>query len=102
MNVRLNLTCLISDTRKTIEAYDKELMVNCCWGNGRGQEIVREFGMDIYLKWITNKDLLYSTWNSAKCYVTAWMGGEFGDKGNVYMYDCVSSLFTQNCHNIVN
>ena len=29
--------------------------------------IVREFGMDmyiLYLKWITNKDLLYGTWNS--------------------------------------
>ena len=32
----------------------------------------------LYLKWITNKDLLYSTWNSAQGYVAAWMGGEFG------------------------
>ena len=32
----------------------------------------------LYLKWITNKDLLYSTWNSAPCYVAAWMGGGFG------------------------
>ena len=36
-------------------------------------EIVREFGVDMntlpYLKWITNKDLLYSTWNLAHCYV---------------------------------
>ena len=32
----------------------------------------------LYLKLITNKDLLYSTWNSAQCYVAAWMGGEFG------------------------
>ena len=31
----------------------------------------------LYLKWITNKDLLYSTWNSAQCYVAAWTGGEF-------------------------
>ena len=31
-----------------------------------------------YFKWITSKDLLYSTWNSAQCYVAAWMGGEFG------------------------
>ena len=48
------------------------------WGEG----IVRKFGMDVYtllyLKWITDKDLLYSTWNSAQCYVAAWMGGEFG------------------------
>ena len=29
-----------------------------------------------YLKWITNKDLLHSTGNSAQCYVAAWMGGE--------------------------
>ena len=32
----------------------------------------------LYLKWITNKDLLYSTGNSAHCYVAAWMGGESG------------------------
>ena len=32
----------------------------------------------LYLKWITNKDLLYSTWNSAQCYVPAWMGVRFG------------------------
>ena len=32
----------------------------------------------IYLKWITNKDLLCSAWNSAQCYAVAWMGGEFG------------------------
>ena len=42
----------------------------------------QEFGMDMYtplhLKWITNKDLLCSTGNSAQCYVAAWMGGEFG------------------------
>ena len=31
-----------------------------------------------YLKWITNKNLLYSTWNSAQCYVAAWVGGEIG------------------------
>ena len=29
----------------------------------------------LYLKWITNKDLLYSTWNPAQCYVPTWMGG---------------------------
>jgi len=27
----------------------------------------------LYLKWITNRDLLYGTWNSAQCYVAAWM-----------------------------
>ena len=32
----------------------------------------------LYLKWIPNKDLLYSIWDSARCYVAAWIGGEFG------------------------
>ena len=27
---------------------------------------------------VTNKDLLYCTGNSAHCYVSGWMGGEFG------------------------
>ena len=38
--------------------------------------------MDVYtllhLKWITSKDLLYSTGNSVQCYVAARMGEEFG------------------------
>ena len=40
-----------------------------------GEGIVREFEMDmstlLYLKWITNKDLLYSTGNSVQGHVTA-------------------------------
>ena len=40
--------------------------------------IVREFGMDmytlLYLKWITNKDLLYSTGNSAQYSVITSLG----------------------------
>ena len=44
--------------------------------------IVRMFGMHmsmlLYSKWITSKDLLQSTWNSAQCYVPDWMGGGAG------------------------
>ena len=62
-----------------------------CQGEGWGKGIVRGFGMAmytlLYLKWITNKDLLYSTWNSAQCYVAAWIGGEFGgEKIHVYVW----------------
>ena len=43
--------------------------------------MVKDFGkvmhILIYLKWITNESLLYSTWNSAQCYVPAWMGRRF-------------------------
>ena len=46
-----------------------------------GGGIVREFGTDmytlLYLKWITNKDLLYSTGNSAQYYLTTSLGKEF-------------------------
>ena len=56
-----------------------------CWREG----IVREFGMVMYTllysKWITNKNLLYSTF-----------GGE-------WTHECwIPSLFTWNYHNIVN
>ena len=53
--------------------------------------IVTDFGKVmytlLYLKWITNKDLLYSTRNSAQCHVAAWMGGEFGGEWiHVYVW----------------
>ena len=44
-----------------------------------GGRIVKDFGKVkytvLYLKWITNKNLSYSTWNSAQCYVPGWEGG---------------------------
>ena len=41
----------------------------------------------LYLRWTTNKDLLYSTWNFAQCYVAAWMEGEFkGEWIHVYVW----------------
>ena len=46
----------------------------------------------LYLKWITNKELLYSAWDSAQCYAAAGMGGEFGGEWiHVYVW---LSLFT--------
>ena len=56
-----------------------------------GEGVVRGFGMGmytlLYLKWITNNILLYSTWNSAQCYVAAWMGWGFGEEWiHVYVW----------------
>ena len=54
----------------------------------------------LYLKWITNKDLLYNAWNSTQCYVAAWMGREFrGEWIHVYAW---LSPFTVHYCNIVN
>ena len=69
-------------SRKRLTDLENEIMVTSGQGWGRGT--VREFGMDVYtllyLKWITNKDRLYSTGNSADCYMAAWMGREFGEE----------------------
>ena len=55
-----------------------------------GRWIVREFGMDtctlLYLKWVTNKDLLYNAGISAQCSVASWMRGEFGG-GWMHIYN---------------
>ena len=45
----------------------------------------------IYLKWIINKDLLYSTGNSAQCYVAAYIEGEFGGEW-IHVYVWLSPL----------
>ena len=34
---------------------------------------------------VHNKDLLYSTENSAQCHVTAWMGEKSGENGHMYI-----------------
>ena len=39
----------------------------------------------LYLKWITNQDLLYNTENSTQCYEAVWMGREFGGEW-AYVY----------------
>ena len=51
----------------------------------------------LYLKWITNKDLLYSTENSAQCYVAAWMGEESGGEW-IHVYVPLCLLCTWNHH----
>ena len=60
-------------------------------GEECGERIVREFGINmytlLYLKWMTNKDPLCSTGNSALCYVAAWMEGKFGGEWiHVYVW----------------
>ena len=56
----------------------------------------------LYLKWIISKDLLYSTRNSAQCYVAPGWEGSLREKGYMCMYDWVPSLFIWNYHNIIN
>ena len=74
--------------RRRLTDLEKELLVTSreVW---RG-EILWEFPMDmyslLYLKWVANNDVLYSTGNPAPCYVKARTGGGFGGEGYMYMY----------------
>ena len=43
----------------------------------------------LYLKWITNKNVSYSSWNSIQCYIPAWMRGGFGEEW-IHVYVWVS------------
>ena len=69
------------DTNEVAKQKESDLE-NGCQEEGLQEGTVKEFGVNmctlLYVKLITNKCLLYSTWNSAQCYVAARMGGEFG------------------------
>ena len=76
-----------------------------------GEGVVREFGIDmstlLYLKWVTNKDNQQANLGIAQgtlLNVTWQPGWERGLEENGYMYmdGSVPSLFTGNCHDIVN
>ena len=82
-----------SDTNKLIYKTNHRLREQTygCQGKGWGEDIVREFGIKmyilLYLKWMTNKVLQYSTGNFAQYYLAAWMGGEFGGEWiHVYVW----------------
>ena len=72
----------VNELAKQKETHRLREWTYCSQGEGWKEGIVREFGMDMYtllhLKWITNKALLYSTYNFAQCYVAAWTAREFG------------------------
>ena len=54
---------------------------------GRDRDFGKVMYTLLYLKWLTNKDLVHTTSNFAQCYVPAWMGEEFGEDWiHVYMY----------------
>jgi len=69
-NLKENDTNEITTQKETHRPREQLMAV----GRGRGRRD-REFEMDmytlLYLKWITNKALLHSAWNSAQCYMAA-------------------------------
>ena len=56
----------------------RELRSHRLYGSAKNAHKTKKMLLTLlYLKWITNKVLLYSTENAAQCHVVAWMGGEF-------------------------
>ena len=85
---------------------ENEIMV--VRGKKKREEIVKEFGINmhtlLYLKWVTNKNLLYNTGNSVQLCDSldrVW-GRDLEENEYTYMYGSVSLLSTWNYQNIVN
>ena len=55
------------------------------WGGGINWEIGIDIYTLLYINYITNKDLLYSTGNSTQCSVMTYMGKE-SKKEWIYVY----------------
>ena len=49
------------------------------------QGVWNGYVLSAVFKWITNKDQLFSTWNSAQCYVAPRTGGEFKEE-RIHVY----------------
>ena len=75
-------------------------------GEDCGQRIIRKFGMDVYslwyLKWITGKHFLCSTWSSAQCYKAGWVEGKLGENEYTCMQAWSPSLPIWDYYSIVN
>ena len=68
-------------------------------GGRKSQGVCMDMHTMLYLKRITNKDLLYSTGNSAQCYVAAWMGeGCGGEWIHVYVWLSPSAIHLKLSH----
>ena len=77
--------------KKTLKPTLKRMKLQLRGGGGRtGEEIVREFSMDMYtllcLDWITNKDLLYIAHRTLLSIMRlpGWEGS-LGENGYIYM-----------------
>ena len=83
---------------RTLRVTDlkNELMVA-----GVGGGIVKDFGKVmytiLYLKWITNKNLLYSTQNSVQRYAPAWMAVLCASKVSRRMNICICMAESLHC-----
>ena len=96
-----HMTSLVCENQKEIiqmnllriqkETHRLRKQTHGCRGEGIVEDFEKLMYTLLYLKWITNKNLLYSTWNSAQCYVPTWMGGGFGEE-QIHVYVQLNSF----------
>ena len=88
-------------TYKTKRCTDLENELVVDEGKGVVREFEKVMSSLLYSKQITNKDLLYSTWNSTQCYMQTWMRGRSrGEWIHVYVWRSPSPVhlkLTQHC-----
>ena len=93
-----NLACTLNLFTKQKQPQRLREWTYGCLGEKWGKGIVREFGINmytlLYVKWVTNRDILYSTGNSTQCYVADWMRGEFRGEW-IHIYVWLSPLAVQ-------
>ena len=72
---------------KQKETHRLRKQIHGCQVEGIARDFEKVMSTLLYLKWITNENLLYSTWNSAQGYVPDWMGEGFGGEWiHVYVW----------------
>ena len=91
-------TCSPKSNRLTDFEYEILVTRGKRWGEGTVREFEINMNTLLYLKWITNETLLYSTENSAQCYVATEWEGSLGENGCMYVYDWVTLPCTWNRH----
>ena len=70
-----------------------------------GREFQKVMYRLLYSKWVTNKNLLYSTWKSTQCYVPAWIGrGYAGEWIHIYVWlspFAIHLKLSQHCESVI-
>ena len=89
-NLKINDTNEL--TYKTERDSQTQKMKSCFLGEGTSKDIGEVVYTLLYFKWITNKNLLYSTQNSAQRYVPVWMGGRYWRRIDICIYLAEESL----------
>ena len=84
----------INDTNELTYKTERDSQKMNSWllREGTVKDIGKVMYTLLYLKWVTNQNLLYSTQNSAQCYVPVWMDGRYWRRVDICIYIAEESL----------